>query len=83
MTQPTNTPTFYAALNMATTAGQAAYDLIMMMFALACMAFIKHALQLRKVSGPWSVNSLVRLLVADQLVYFLWYLFILLSHTLC
>ncbi|KAH7920502.1 hypothetical protein BV22DRAFT_798954 [Leucogyrophana mollusca] len=45
-----------------------------MIFVLALFAFLKHATEARELSGRWSVNPLMKLLVTDQMLYFLCYL---------
>ncbi|KAH7907869.1 hypothetical protein BJ138DRAFT_429297 [Hygrophoropsis aurantiaca] len=45
-----------------------AFDTIMLLFAL--WAFVRHALEAKRANGGWSINVLVRTLVADHLVYF-------------
>ncbi|KAH7905589.1 hypothetical protein BJ138DRAFT_1118336 [Hygrophoropsis aurantiaca] len=44
------------------------FDTIVLIFAL--WAFIKHALEAKTLDGGWSINLLVRTLIADHLVYF-------------
>ncbi|KAH7907907.1 hypothetical protein BJ138DRAFT_1128829 [Hygrophoropsis aurantiaca] len=48
------------------------FDTVLLFFAL--WAFVKHALEGKRVDGGWSVNVLVRTLVADHLMYFVCYL---------
>ncbi|KAH7906922.1 hypothetical protein BJ138DRAFT_565041 [Hygrophoropsis aurantiaca] len=48
------------------------FDTILLLFAL--WAFVKHALEAKTLDGGWSINVLVRTLVADQLLYFICYL---------
>ncbi|KAH7921807.1 hypothetical protein BV22DRAFT_701377 [Leucogyrophana mollusca] len=50
---------------------QLAFDTILFGFAL--FAFSRHALEARALAGGWSVNPLVKLLAADQTLYFLCY----------
>ncbi|KAH7907236.1 hypothetical protein BJ138DRAFT_1104482 [Hygrophoropsis aurantiaca] len=45
------------------------FDGILLFFAL--WAFVKHALEAKTLEGGWSINVLVRTLVADQLLYFI------------
>ncbi|KAH7906077.1 hypothetical protein BJ138DRAFT_1224241 [Hygrophoropsis aurantiaca] len=45
-----------------------AFDTILLLFAL--WAFVKHALEAKTLDGGWSINVLLRTLVADHLVYF-------------
>ncbi|KAH7908078.1 hypothetical protein BJ138DRAFT_1158473 [Hygrophoropsis aurantiaca] len=45
-----------------------AFDTILLFFAL--WAFIGHALEAKKLHGGWSINVLVRTLMADHLVHF-------------
>ncbi|KAH7913305.1 hypothetical protein BJ138DRAFT_647534 [Hygrophoropsis aurantiaca] len=45
------------------------FDSILMIFAL--WAFVKHALEAKTLNGGWSINVLVRTLVADHLLYFI------------
>ncbi|KAH7907227.1 hypothetical protein BJ138DRAFT_1116868 [Hygrophoropsis aurantiaca] len=44
------------------------FDTILMLFAL--WAFVKHTLEAKTFNGGWSVNVLVKTLVADHLLYF-------------
>ncbi|KAH7907230.1 hypothetical protein BJ138DRAFT_1104489 [Hygrophoropsis aurantiaca] len=44
------------------------FDTILLLFAL--WAFLKHALEAQSLDGRWSINVLVRTLVADHLLYF-------------
>ncbi|KAH7907648.1 hypothetical protein BJ138DRAFT_459526 [Hygrophoropsis aurantiaca] len=44
------------------------FDTILVFFAL--WAFVKHALEARTLNGGWSINVLVRTLMADHLLYF-------------
>ncbi|KAH7926114.1 hypothetical protein BV22DRAFT_386168 [Leucogyrophana mollusca] len=53
------------------TSVQLAFDIIL--FAFALFAFSRHALEARALAGGWSVNPLVKLLTADQTLYFLCY----------
>ncbi|KAH7907232.1 hypothetical protein BJ138DRAFT_1129315 [Hygrophoropsis aurantiaca] len=46
-----------------------AFDSILLLFAL--WAFVKHALEAKTVNGGWSINVLVRTLVADHVLYFI------------
>ncbi|KAH7907908.1 hypothetical protein BJ138DRAFT_1158899 [Hygrophoropsis aurantiaca] len=48
------------------------FDAILLMFAL--FAFVRHALEARKLDGGWSMSSLVRIIVADHMLYFICYL---------
>ncbi|KAH7912657.1 hypothetical protein BJ138DRAFT_1147766 [Hygrophoropsis aurantiaca] len=48
------------------------FDAILLFFAL--WAFVRHASEAKKLDGGWSINVLVRTLVADHLVYFVCYL---------
>ncbi|KAH7906145.1 hypothetical protein BJ138DRAFT_1117838 [Hygrophoropsis aurantiaca] len=45
------------------------FDTILLLFAL--WAFAKHALEAKTLEGGWSINVLVRTLVADHLLYFI------------
>ncbi|KAH7904417.1 hypothetical protein BJ138DRAFT_1237838 [Hygrophoropsis aurantiaca] len=45
------------------------FDSILMFFAL--WAFVKHALEAKTLNGGWSINVLVKTLVADHLLYFI------------
>ncbi|KAH7907237.1 hypothetical protein BJ138DRAFT_523275 [Hygrophoropsis aurantiaca] len=45
------------------------FDSILLFFAL--WAFVRHALEAKTLEGRWSINVLVRTLVADQLLYFI------------
>ncbi|KAH7926108.1 hypothetical protein BV22DRAFT_385295 [Leucogyrophana mollusca] len=53
------------------TSVQLAFDLVLFGFAL--FAFSRHALEARALAGGWSVNPLIKLLTADQTLYFLCY----------
>ncbi|KAH7903237.1 hypothetical protein BJ138DRAFT_181684 [Hygrophoropsis aurantiaca] len=44
------------------------FNTVLLFFAL--WAFVRHALEARAMDGGWSINVLVRTLVADHLVYF-------------
>ncbi|KAH7903683.1 hypothetical protein BJ138DRAFT_1120141 [Hygrophoropsis aurantiaca] len=44
------------------------FDTVLLLFALC--AFVRHAFQAKALDGRWSMNVLVRTLVADHLVYF-------------
>ncbi|KAH7907234.1 hypothetical protein BJ138DRAFT_1116864 [Hygrophoropsis aurantiaca] len=44
------------------------FDTILLFFAL--WAFVKHALEAKTLEGGWSINVLVKTLVADHLLYF-------------
>ncbi|KAH7907736.1 hypothetical protein BJ138DRAFT_1159371 [Hygrophoropsis aurantiaca] len=44
------------------------FDTVLLLFAL--WAFVKHALQAKTPEGGWSINVLVKTLVADYLLYF-------------
>ncbi|KAH7905587.1 hypothetical protein BJ138DRAFT_746665 [Hygrophoropsis aurantiaca] len=44
------------------------FDTILLFFAL--WAFVRHALEAKTLDGGWSINVLVRTLVADHLAYF-------------
>ncbi|KAH7904473.1 hypothetical protein BJ138DRAFT_1166443 [Hygrophoropsis aurantiaca] len=46
------------------------FDTILLFFAL--WAFIRHALEAKTLDGGWSVNVLVKTLVADHLMYFIY-----------
>ncbi|KAH7904990.1 hypothetical protein BJ138DRAFT_1233765 [Hygrophoropsis aurantiaca] len=48
------------------------FDTVLLSFAL--LAFVRHASEAKRLDGGWSINMLVRTLVADQLVYFVCYL---------
>ncbi|KAH7926109.1 hypothetical protein BV22DRAFT_385331 [Leucogyrophana mollusca] len=50
---------------------QLAFDMVLFGFAL--FAFSRHAVEARALAGGWSVNPLVKLLAADQTLYFLCY----------
>ncbi|KAH7920102.1 hypothetical protein BV22DRAFT_824673 [Leucogyrophana mollusca] len=45
------------------------FDMILLAFAL--FAAVKHALEARRLHEKWSINPLVKSLVADQIVYFI------------
>ncbi|KAH7927424.1 hypothetical protein BV22DRAFT_1045350 [Leucogyrophana mollusca] len=47
---------------------QLSFDVILLAFAL--FAAVKHALEARRLHGAWSINPLVKALVADQIIYF-------------
>ncbi|KAH7907864.1 hypothetical protein BJ138DRAFT_427854 [Hygrophoropsis aurantiaca] len=48
------------------------FDTVLLAFAL--LAFVRHASETKRLEGEWSINMLVRTLVADQLMYFVCYL---------
>ncbi|KAH7902824.1 hypothetical protein BJ138DRAFT_1200990 [Hygrophoropsis aurantiaca] len=50
---------------------QLAFNVVL--FLLAVSAFIKHALESRRLSGIWAVNPLMTILVTDHTFYFLWF----------
>ncbi|KAH7927337.1 hypothetical protein BV22DRAFT_1127474 [Leucogyrophana mollusca] len=50
---------------------QLVMDAILFIFALC--AFSKHALEARRLDGGWSVSPLMRLLITDQILYFICY----------
>ncbi|KAH7917822.1 hypothetical protein BV22DRAFT_1042181 [Leucogyrophana mollusca] len=50
---------------------QLAFDTTVFGFAL--FAFVRHAQETRRIQGGWLVNPLMKLLVADQMLYFLCY----------
>ncbi|KAH7930179.1 hypothetical protein BV22DRAFT_1116368 [Leucogyrophana mollusca] len=52
------------------TAVQLAFDFMLLMFAL--FAFTKHALEARRLAGRWDVSPLLKLLIKDQMLYFVW-----------
>ncbi|KAH7908077.1 hypothetical protein BJ138DRAFT_1158469 [Hygrophoropsis aurantiaca] len=62
-----NAPQFWPFIR-AMTVLPVAFDAILLFFALR--AFIRHTLEAKRLDGGWSINVLVRTLVADQLVYF-------------
>ncbi|KAH7930138.1 hypothetical protein BV22DRAFT_76784 [Leucogyrophana mollusca] len=49
---------------------QLAFDLVVFMFAL--FAFTKHILEARRLVGRWEVSPLLKLLIKDQILYFVW-----------
>ncbi|KAH7928143.1 hypothetical protein BV22DRAFT_221794 [Leucogyrophana mollusca] len=50
---------------------QMAFDLILLIVVL--VAFLKHALEARRLDGGWSMSPLIKALVADQTLYFVWF----------
>ncbi|KAH7905635.1 hypothetical protein BJ138DRAFT_1164355 [Hygrophoropsis aurantiaca] len=46
----------------------AAFDGVLLFFAL--WAFVRHGMEAKRLKGKWSINVLVRTLVADHLLYF-------------
>ncbi|KAH7903557.1 hypothetical protein BJ138DRAFT_1192402 [Hygrophoropsis aurantiaca] len=48
------------------------FDIVLLFFAL--QAFLKHVSEAKRLDGRWSINMLVRTLMADHLVYFVCYL---------
>ncbi|KAH7907903.1 hypothetical protein BJ138DRAFT_1158859 [Hygrophoropsis aurantiaca] len=45
------------------------FDIVLLIFAL--WAFVRHALEAKTIHGGWSINALVKTMVADHLVYFI------------
>ncbi|KAH7908569.1 hypothetical protein BJ138DRAFT_1157354, partial [Hygrophoropsis aurantiaca] len=43
------------------------------LFAFAIFAFTKHALQSKAYQGSWAVSPLIKLLMTDHTLYFLWF----------
>ncbi|KAH7908076.1 hypothetical protein BJ138DRAFT_1116152 [Hygrophoropsis aurantiaca] len=48
------------------------FDGVLLLFAL--WAFVRHAAEAKTLEGGWSINVLVRMLLADHLMYFVCYL---------
>ncbi|KAH7906837.1 hypothetical protein BJ138DRAFT_575958 [Hygrophoropsis aurantiaca] len=63
-----NPPSEFLPFNQATTALAVAFDTILLVFAL--WAFVRHAVEANKSEGGWSINVLIRTLMADHLVQF-------------
>ncbi|KAH7908080.1 hypothetical protein BJ138DRAFT_1208636 [Hygrophoropsis aurantiaca] len=63
-----NLPSKFFPFVQAMTILPVAFDTFLLFFAL--WAFLKHALEAKKLNGGWSINVLVRTLMADHLVYF-------------
>ncbi|KAH7907738.1 hypothetical protein BJ138DRAFT_1159376 [Hygrophoropsis aurantiaca] len=70
VTQPLteNPSAFPKSLNQDSTILLMVFDAILLLFAL--WAFVKHILEAKTLNGGWSINVLVRILVADHLLYF-------------
>ncbi|KAH7904416.1 hypothetical protein BJ138DRAFT_1237836 [Hygrophoropsis aurantiaca] len=60
---------FINTLNYDSTILSIVFDIILLLFAL--WAFVKHTLEAKSLNGGWSINVLVRTLVADHLLYFI------------
>ncbi|KAH7904162.1 hypothetical protein BJ138DRAFT_1184202 [Hygrophoropsis aurantiaca] len=65
----TNPPSGFVLSLQAMTILPVAFDIILLFFAL--WAFVRHALEAKKLDGEWSINVLMRTLVADHLMYFI------------
>ncbi|KAH7911245.1 hypothetical protein BJ138DRAFT_949713 [Hygrophoropsis aurantiaca] len=65
-------PAFYPTTPKVTLPIILAFDVIL--FALAIVAFVKHALQSKASHGSWAINSLLKLLITDHILYFLCYM---------
>ncbi|KAH7904614.1 hypothetical protein BJ138DRAFT_1166234 [Hygrophoropsis aurantiaca] len=48
------------------------FDTVLLFFAL--LGFVRHTLEAKRLDGGWSINMLVRTLMADHLMYFFCYL---------
>ncbi|KAH7907904.1 hypothetical protein BJ138DRAFT_1103925 [Hygrophoropsis aurantiaca] len=48
-----------------------AFDTVLLFFAL--WAFVRHALEAKRLDGGWSINGLVRAMMANHLLYFVCY----------
>ncbi|KAH7904991.1 hypothetical protein BJ138DRAFT_839629 [Hygrophoropsis aurantiaca] len=67
-----NSSTGRGRLNLNITIVSLIFDTLLLSFAL--LAFVRHALEAKRLDGGWSTNMLVRTLVADQLMYFVCFL---------
>ncbi|KAH7904964.1 hypothetical protein BJ138DRAFT_844473 [Hygrophoropsis aurantiaca] len=63
-----NTVRVYSVINQQSPILSVIFDIVLLFFALR--AFLKHALEAKRWDGKWSVNVLVRTVMADHLVYF-------------
>ncbi|KAH7906689.1 hypothetical protein BJ138DRAFT_1162027 [Hygrophoropsis aurantiaca] len=63
-----NPPLEYLPFNQATTCLAVGFDIMLFFFAL--WAFVRHAMEAKKLDGGWSINVLVKTLMTDHLVYF-------------
>ncbi|KAH7907647.1 hypothetical protein BJ138DRAFT_1159642 [Hygrophoropsis aurantiaca] len=63
---------FLNTLNQDITILSIVFDTILLFFAL--WAFVVHTLEAKTLDGGWSINVLVRILMADHLLYFVCYL---------
>ncbi|KAH7905639.1 hypothetical protein BJ138DRAFT_1164363 [Hygrophoropsis aurantiaca] len=63
-----NPPEFFLAVAHDSTIVSVVFDTVLLLLAL--WAFVRHALEAKASDGRWSINVLVRTLVADHLVYF-------------
>ncbi|KAH7905254.1 hypothetical protein BJ138DRAFT_1165145 [Hygrophoropsis aurantiaca] len=63
---------FLITLNRDSTILSVVFETILLLFAL--WAFVKHALEAKTWGGGWSINVLLRTLVADHVLYFVCYL---------
>ncbi|KAH7911474.1 hypothetical protein BJ138DRAFT_913493 [Hygrophoropsis aurantiaca] len=64
----TTNPDAYASFTQDVTMLAVVFNTILLFFAL--WAFVRHASEARALDGGWSINVLVKTLVADHLVYF-------------
>ncbi|KAH7904281.1 hypothetical protein BJ138DRAFT_1131023 [Hygrophoropsis aurantiaca] len=63
-----NNPPEYLTIGQATTYLAVAFDTILLFFAL--WAFVRHALEAKRLHRGWPINVLVRTMMADHLIYF-------------
>ncbi|KAH7904593.1 hypothetical protein BJ138DRAFT_1236717 [Hygrophoropsis aurantiaca] len=64
-----NFSAFYLTSNLDSILLSIVFDIILLLFVL--WAFVIHALEAKTLDGGWSLNVLVKTLVADHLLYFL------------
>ncbi|KAH7917965.1 hypothetical protein BV22DRAFT_922382 [Leucogyrophana mollusca] len=62
-------PSAFEPLGVVDVMMQLTLDLILL--ALALSAAVKHTLEARRLHGGWSINPLVKSLIADQIIYFI------------
>ncbi|KAH7906836.1 hypothetical protein BJ138DRAFT_575784 [Hygrophoropsis aurantiaca] len=63
-----NPPSDFLSFIWALTILPVAFDTILLFYAL--WAFVRHTLEAKRLHGGWSINVLVRTMMADHLIYF-------------
>ncbi|KAH7908085.1 hypothetical protein BJ138DRAFT_1116158 [Hygrophoropsis aurantiaca] len=67
-----NSSSAFLRLGEGSTILSVVFDTVLLFFSL--WAFVRHTFEAKTLNGGWSINLLVRTLVADHLVYFVCYL---------